>query len=90
MLVVVGAPLRFQLGSSRRLVAFLLERVPHLWQQDVDNLLLRWLDNECVISSDKQLELVFDPYLFAFFIGICVKNSTLYLNTKYIYNLGPI
>ena len=78
VLVVVGALLCFQLGRGRRLVAFPLERVPHLWQQDVDNLLLRWLDNECVISSDKQLELVFDPYLFAFFIGICVKNSTLY------------
>ena len=64
MLVVVGAPLRFQLGSSRRLVAFLLERVPHLWQQDVDNLLLRWLDNDLGVSSDVQEEFVFDLYFF--------------------------
>ena len=78
VLVVVGALLCFQLGRGRRLVAFLLERVPHLWQQDVDNLLLRWLDNDYVISSGKQLEFVLNHYFFGFFIGICVKNSILH------------
>ena len=73
MLVGVGAPLRFQVGRGRRLVDFLLERVPHLWQQDVDNLLLRWLDNDCEISSDVQEDFVFDCYFFLSIIGICVK-----------------